>query len=69
MAYLVAMRGHFTAFMAPSEGAAPTGRYLFIVVGPQTFRVRSLGVSNKLPPAWSANVGSQTHLNIRPPGS
>lgn len=70
MAYLVTMRGHFTAYMSspPSPAATPTGRYLFIVIGPRTFRLRGWGVGNKLPPAWSANAGSLTHLNIRPLG-
>jgi hypothetical protein len=70
MAYLVTMRGHFTAYMSspPSAAVTPTGRYLFIVIGPRTFRVRGWGVSNKLPPAWSANAGSIARLNIRQPG-
>jgi hypothetical protein len=66
MAYLVVMRGHFTADMSPPPPAtAPTGKYLFIVIGPGTFRLRSYGVGNKLPPAWSANNGSPTYLTIR----
>jgi hypothetical protein len=69
MAYLVVMRGHFTADMSPPPPTAtPTGRYLFIVIGPRTFRLRSYGVGNNLPPAWSANAGSITHLTIPRPG-
>ena len=68
MAYLVVMRGHFTAFMAPPHTAAPTGRYLFIIIGPRTFRLRSWGLGNKLPSAWSANRASLTHLHLRSPG-
>jgi hypothetical protein len=66
MAYLVVMRGHFTAYMSspPSPAATPTGRYLSIVIGPQTFRLRGWGVGNKLPPAWSRNRGSLTYLRI-----
>jgi hypothetical protein len=67
MAYLVTMRGHFTALMSspPSAAATPTGRYLFIVIGPRTFRVRGWGLGNKLPHAWKANAGSRTYLHIR----
>ncbi len=67
MAYLVAMRGHFTASMSspPSAAATPTGRYLLIVVGPLTFRVRGWGVGDKLPSAWNVNAGSRARLAIR----
>jgi hypothetical protein len=70
MAYLVVMRGHFTAYMSspPSNAATPTGRYLFIVIGPRTFRLRGWGVGNKLPPAWLAIRGSLTSLHIAAPG-
>jgi hypothetical protein len=70
MAYLVVMRGHFTAYMSspPSNAATPTGRYLFIVIGPRTFRLRGWGAGNKLPPAWLANGGSLTSLHIAAPG-
>ena len=69
MAYLVVMRGHFTAYMSspPSAAATPTGRYLNIVIAPRTFRLRGWGVGNKLPPAWSANTGSLTYLRILQP--
>jgi hypothetical protein len=70
MAYLVVMRGHFTAYMSspPPGTATPTGKYLSLVIGPRTFRLRGWGVGNKLPPAWPANTGSLTHLRIRQPG-
>jgi hypothetical protein len=58
MAYLVAMRGHFTADMSPPPPTAtPTGRFLFIIIGPQTLRLRSYGVGNKLPPALVGKHG------------
>jgi hypothetical protein len=70
MAYLVVMRGHFIGYMAtgPPGAATPTGRYLFIVIGPRTFQLRSWGLGNKLPRAWPANRASLTHLHIRAHG-
>jgi len=60
-------RASFTAYMGNPLSGAPTGKYLFIIIGPRTFRLRSFGVGNKLPPAWSANNGTPTYLTIRQP--
>jgi len=62
--YLLTMVGHFTArgVSVPAGAAAPTGRYLSIVVDARTFRVMDLGLSHRPPPVSPATLGPLTYL-------
>ena len=69
-AYLVTMRGHFTAYAAsvPPGAFAPTGRYASLVVDARTFRVMDWGVGPKPPPVLPASLGPVTDLLNRAAG-
>jgi hypothetical protein len=62
--FLVTMRGHFAANAAPGPpgAAAPTGRYLSIVVDARTFQVLDFGLSPSPPPVSPARLGPVTYL-------
>ncbi len=61
--FLITLRGHFTANgSGPPGAAAPTGRYLSLVVDARTFRVLDSGLSPKPPPVSPASLGPVTHL-------
>jgi hypothetical protein len=62
--FLVTMRGHFVANGAPgpSGAAAPTGRYLSLVVDATTFLVLDSGLSPAPPPVSPASLGPVTYL-------
>lgn len=64
LVFLVTMRGHFVANAAPVPpgAAAPTGRYLSIVVHARTFQVLDDGLSPKPPRISSASLGPVTYL-------
>jgi hypothetical protein len=66
--FLVTMRGNFVATGAsrPPGAAAPTGRYLSIVVDARTFRVLDFGLSHGPPPVWPASLGPVTYLAGHP---
>lgn len=66
--FLLTMRGQFTATDAsrPSGAAAPTGRYLSLVVNAATFQVTDFGLSPKLPPVSPASLGPVTYLAVGP---
>ena len=66
--FLVTMRGHFTATAAsrPPGAAAPTGRYLSVVVDTRTFQVLDSGLSPSPPPVSPASLGPVTHLTGHP---
>jgi hypothetical protein len=62
--FLVTMRGKFTDYAAsgPPGAAAPTGRYLSIVVDAKTFQVLDFGLSPNPPPVSPASLGPVTYL-------
>jgi hypothetical protein len=62
--FLVTMRGHFVANAAPRPpgAAAPTGRYLSVVVDARTFRLLDYGLSPKPPPVSPASLAPITYL-------
>ncbi len=62
--FLITMRGHFVASAAPGPpgAAAPTGRYLSLVVDAKTFQVLDFGLSPKPPPVSPASLSSVTYL-------
>ena len=62
--FLITMRGHFAANAAPGPpgAAAPTGRYLSLVVDAKTFQVLDSGLSPKPPPVSPASLGPVTNL-------
>jgi hypothetical protein len=62
--FLVTMRGKFTddAATGPPGAAAPTGRYLSIVVNASTFQVTDFGLSRNPPPVSPASLGPVTYL-------
>jgi hypothetical protein len=64
LVFLVTMQGHFAANAAPGPpgAAAPTGRYLSIVVDARTFQVLDFGLSPNPPPVWPASLGPVTYL-------
>jgi hypothetical protein len=62
--YLVTMKGHFTAEMAPPGGQAPTGTYLSLVINARTFQGLDLGLSSKLPPVVPDSLGPVTYLRV-----
>jgi hypothetical protein len=64
LVFLVTMQGHFAANAAPGPpgAAAPTGRYLSIVVDARTFRVLDFGLSPNPPPVSPASLGPVTYL-------
>jgi len=64
--FLITMRGHFVANgPGPPGAAAPTGRYLSLVVNAKTFRLLDLGLSRKPPPVSPASLGPITFLTGR----
>jgi hypothetical protein len=67
--FLVTMRGRFVANAAPgpSGAAAPTGRYLSLVVDATTFQVLDSGLSPAPPPVLPASLGPVTYLAGRGP--
>jgi hypothetical protein len=66
--FLVTMRGHFAATAAsrPPGAAAPTGRYLSVVVDARTFQVLDSGLSPSPPPVSPASLGPVTYLTGHP---
>jgi hypothetical protein len=64
LVFLVTMRGHFVANAAPRPpgAAAPTGRYLSIVVDAKTFQMLDFGLSPQQPPVSPASLGPVTYL-------
>jgi hypothetical protein len=66
--FLVTMRGNFVASAAsrPAGAAAPTGRYLSIVVDARTFQVLDSGLSPSPPPVSPASLGPVTYLTAHP---
>jgi hypothetical protein len=67
--FLVTMQGHFVANApGPSGAAAPTGRYLSLVVDAKTFQVLDYGLSRAPPPVSPASLGPVTYLAGRGPG-
>jgi len=68
LVFLVTMRGHFAAnaVSRPRGAAAPTGRYLSIVVDARTFQVLDSGLSPSPPPVSPASLGPVTYLTGRP---
>jgi hypothetical protein len=63
--FLVTLRGHFTAddVSRPPGSAAPTGRYLSLVVDAATFQVTDFGISPEPPPVSPASLGPVTYLD------
>jgi hypothetical protein len=63
--FLVTLRGHFTAadVSRPPGSAAPTGRYLSLVVDAATFQVTDFGISPAPPPVSPASLGPVTYLD------
>lgn len=63
-AYLITMRGHFTAtaVSVPLGAQAPTGRYLSLVIDAQTFQRLDFGIGPKAPPVPPASLGPITYL-------
>ena len=66
--FLITMRGDFVASAAsrPAGAAAPTGRYLSIVVDAATFQVLDSGLSPSPPPVSPASLGPVTYLAAHP---
>jgi hypothetical protein len=62
--YLITMKGHFTAADAPrpSGAAAPTGRYLSLVVDARSFAVTDFGISPRPPSVSPASLGPVRYL-------
>jgi hypothetical protein len=64
-AFLITMRGHFTARDAtgPSGAKAPTGRYLSLVIEARTFQGLDFGISPTPPPVSPTSLGPVTYLS------
>jgi hypothetical protein len=63
-AFLITMRGHFTAKEAtgPPGAKAPTGRYLSLVIDAKSFHGLDFGIGPKTPPVLPASLGPVTYL-------
>jgi hypothetical protein len=66
-AYLITMRGHFTAAEAsrPPGAKAPSGRYVSLVIDAATFRDSDFGIGDRPPPVRPAALGPVTYLTGR----
>jgi hypothetical protein len=64
--YLITMSGHFIAREAsvPPGAAAPTGRYLSMVVDARTFQGLDFGAGPNPPPVSPASLGPVTYLHV-----
>jgi hypothetical protein len=64
--YLITMQGHFVAndVPGPPGAAAPTGRYISVVVNARTFDGMDFGINPNPPPVSPASLGPVTFLHV-----
>jgi hypothetical protein len=64
--YLITMQGHFVAtdVSRPSGAAAPSGRYISVVVDASTFSGLDFGIGPNPPPVSPASLGPVTYLHV-----
>jgi hypothetical protein len=63
-AYLITMKGTFTAYEAsvPAGASRPRGQYLSLLVNARSFRVTDVGLSGHPPPKLIATLGPVKYL-------